>query len=62
LRYRRSRGPGIQGRIRRDNIGKIPLAAGLVTTCKDFSNEGKPEVEKREMGLAHESVRATKEG
>ena len=28
LRYRRGKGPGIQRRIRRDNIGKIPLAAG----------------------------------
>src|ERR1035441_3012940 len=26
--YRRRKGPGIRGRIRRDNVGKIPLAAG----------------------------------
>jgi hypothetical protein len=25
---RRGKGPGIRGRIRRDNVGKIPLAAG----------------------------------
>ena len=27
-RYRRDRGPGTQGRIHRDNVGKVPLAAG----------------------------------
>src|ERR1035438_4697862 len=27
-RYRRARGPGIRGKICRDNVGKIPLAAG----------------------------------
>ena len=25
---RRGKGPGIRGRIRRDNVGKIPLTAG----------------------------------
>jgi hypothetical protein len=25
---RRSKGPGIWGKIRRDNVGKVPLAAG----------------------------------
>jgi hypothetical protein len=28
LGTRRGRGPSIQGKIRRDNVGKIPLAAG----------------------------------
>src|SRR5262245_22803246 len=28
MRYRRVRGPSIPGRIRRDNVGKMPLAAG----------------------------------
>jgi hypothetical protein len=28
LRYRRGREPSIRGKIRRDNVGKIPLAAG----------------------------------
>ena len=30
---RRGKGPDIRARIRRDNVGKIPLAAGAVATC-----------------------------
>ena len=62
LRYRRGRGPGILGRIRRDNVGKIPLAAGAGHNLQRLLKRGTTEGEKRGMGLAHESVRATKEG
>jgi hypothetical protein len=61
-RYRRGRGPGILGRIRRDNVGKIPLAAGAGHKLQRLLKRGTTEGEKRGMGLAHESVRATKEG
>jgi hypothetical protein len=54
---RRSRGPGIWGKICRDSVGKVPLAAEmLVATCKDSLNEAKAEIEERQTGLAHEFV------
>ena len=62
MRYRRGRGPGIPGRIRRDNVGKIPLAAGSGHNLQRLLKRGKSEGEKRGMGLAHESVGARKEG
>jgi len=55
----RSRGPGIWGKIRRDNVGKVPLAAGgWWQTCKDSSNEVIAKVEEKQTGLAHEPDRA----
>jgi hypothetical protein len=56
LRDRRGKGPGIRGKIRRDNVGKIPWQQGLVATCKDFLHEAKAEGKKSQMGLANESV------
>jgi hypothetical protein len=37
---RRSRGPSIQGKIRRDNVGKIPLAAGLGSNRRGLLERG----------------------
>jgi hypothetical protein len=62
MRYRRGRGPSIPGRIRRDNVGKIPPAAGSGDNLQRLLKRGKTEAEKRGMGLAHESVGAMKEG
>jgi hypothetical protein len=62
MRYRRGRGPSIPGRIRRDNVGKIPLAAGSGHNLQRLLKRGKSEGEKRGRGLAHESVGAMKEG
>ena len=47
-RNRRGRGPGTQGRIRRDNVGVVPPVAGLVATCRDSSNEAEAEGEESE--------------
>jgi hypothetical protein len=47
-RDRRDRGPGTQGRIRRDNVGKVPPAAGAGRNCRDSSNEAKAEGEESE--------------
>ena len=60
---RRGMGPGIRGKIRRDNVGKIPVAAGVwwQPTCKDSSIEAEAEVEESQSGLADESVGATTE-
>ncbi len=40
LGSRRSRGPSIQGRIRRDNVGKIPLAAGADSNLHRLRERG----------------------
>jgi hypothetical protein len=62
LGARRSRGPSIQGRIRRDNVGKIPLAAGADSNLHGLLKRGIAEGEESQRGLAHESIGATTEG
>ena len=39
-RYRRGRGPGTQGRIHRDNVGKVPLAAGAGSNLQRLLERG----------------------
>jgi len=39
-RNRRGRGPGTQGRIRRDNVGKVPLAAGAGSNLQRLLERG----------------------
>src|SRR6266478_2110342 len=41
-RYRRGRGPGTQGRIHRDNVGKVPLAAGAGSNLQRLLERGGP--------------------
>ena len=59
---RRDRGPGITGKILRDNVGKNPLAAGAGSNLQSFLNQPKVEAEESQMGLAHELVVAMTEG
>ena len=40
LGTRRRRGPSIQGRIRRDNVGNIPLAAGADRNLQGLRERG----------------------
>ena len=40
LWYRRGKGPSIQGKIRRDNVGKIPLAAGAGSNLRRLLERG----------------------
>ena len=49
------------GKIRRDNIGKIPAAAGAGSNLRRLFKRGNAEVEKSRMGLAQESVVAIEE-
>ena len=49
--YRKSRGgtgPGTQGKIRRDNVGKVLLSAGATATGEDRLTSVKP---RRQEGL-----------
>ena len=39
-RDRRDRGPGTQGRIHRDNVGKVPLAAGAGSNLQRLLERG----------------------
>jgi hypothetical protein len=60
---RRDRGPGITGKILRDNVGKNPLAAGAGSNLQSFlERDQKVEAEESQMGLAHELVVAMTEG
>ena len=59
---RRGMGPGIRGKIRRDNVGRIPVAAGAGSNLQKLLERGqKVEVEESRTGLTHESVRAKTE-
>ena len=59
---RRGMGPGIRGKIRRDNVGRIPVAAGAGSNLqKLLERSQKAEVEESHTGLTHESVRAKTE-
>jgi hypothetical protein len=40
LRNRRDRGPGTQGRIHRDNVGKVPSAAGAGSNLQRLLERG----------------------
>jgi hypothetical protein len=56
---RRGMGPSIRGKIRRDNVGIIPVAAGAGSNLQRLLERGqKAEVEKSHTGLTHESLRA----
>ncbi|PYX78027.1 MAG: hypothetical protein DMG70_33095 [Acidobacteria bacterium] len=39
-RYRRDRGPGTQGRIHRDNVGKVPSVAGAGSNLHKLLERG----------------------
>src|SRR5215470_2373428 len=39
-RYRRDRGPGTQGRIHRDNVGKVPSTAGAGSNLRRLLERG----------------------
>jgi len=59
---RRGTGPGIWGRIRRDNVGRIPVAAGAGSNLQRLHERGqKAEVEESHTGLTNESVGAKTE-
>jgi phosphohistidine swiveling domain-containing protein len=63
MHHKGSRGMGsdINGKILRDNDGKVLLPAGIATTCKDYLyREIKISVE--DLGLTHEVVVAMREG
>jgi len=59
---RRGTGPGIWGRIRRDNVGRIPVAAGAGSNLQRLHERGqKAEVGGSHTGLTNESVGAKTE-
>ena len=58
---RRGTGSGIQGKILRDNVGKVRRAAGTGDNLRRLLQRGKTEVEERPPRLANESVVAKKE-
>jgi len=54
-------GSDMNGKILRDNDGKVLPPAGIATTCKDYLYKGnRKKVE--DLGLAHEVVIAMREG
>jgi hypothetical protein len=57
-RDRRDRGPGTQGRIHRDNIGKVPPAAGAGRNLQRLLERGLGRRRGERVGSTHESVRA----
>jgi len=57
----RGKGPGTHGGIAEIASGKAIFQQGLATTCKDPSHKGNRRGWE-EFGLAHEPVRARKEG
>jgi hypothetical protein len=59
---RRGMGPGIRGKILRDNVGIIPVAAGAGSNLRRLHERGrKAEVEESHAGLTNESVGARTE-
>ena len=54
-RSSRSRGSSTKEKIRRDNVGKVPLPAEVTATCKD-SLPRKIHRQWERLGLAHEPV------
>jgi hypothetical protein len=61
LGTRRGTGPSDFAQIVEITSGRAIFQQGLTATCKDRPNRGNPN-RKEEFGLAHESVRAMKEG
>src|ERR1019366_124588 len=57
-RDRRDRGPGTQGRIHRDNVGKVPLAAGAGRNLQRLLERGLGRRRGERVGSTNESVRA----
>ena len=57
-RDRRDRGPGIQGRIGRDNVGKVPPAAGAGRNLQSLLERGLGRRRGERVGSTNESVRA----
>ena len=56
----RGKGPDTQGKISRDNTGKVRYAAGTGDNLQRPFPEARAEGEGRVHGLAHESVGAKK--
>ena len=54
--------PSNQGMIRRANVGKGHLPAGADDNLQRLSDQGIDRRRREDFGLAHESVRAMKEG
>ena len=50
-RDRRGRGPGTQGRIHRDNVGKVPPAAGAGRNLQRLLERGFRPKERRASGI-----------
>ena len=57
-RDRRDRGPGTQGRIHRDNVGKVPLVAGAGSNLQRLLARGFGRRRGERVGSTNESVRA----
>ena len=57
-RYRRDRGPGTQGRIHRDNVGKVPGTAGAGSNLQRLLERGLGRRRGERVGSTNESVRA----
>jgi hypothetical protein len=57
-RDRRDRGPGTQGRIHRDNVGKVPPAAGAGRNLQRLLERGLGRRRGERVGSTNESVRA----
>ena len=57
-RDRRDRGPGTQGRIHRDNVGKVPPAAGAGSNLQRLLARGLGRRRGERVGSTNESVRA----
>ena len=57
----RDKGPGAYGRIAEIASGRAVSQQGRATTCEDPSNKGN-QIRGEDIGLAHESVGARKEG
>jgi len=57
----RGRGPGTYTRIAEITPGRVISQLGLTTTCKDLLRQGNRSRQEG-FGLAHEPVRAKKEG
>ena len=61
-RERRDRGPGRPGRIPRDNVRKVLLAAGADGNLQRLLSRGYGRSRGELTGLGHESVGAMREG
>jgi hypothetical protein len=56
------RGPSIQRKTYRDNVGKVPLPAGADDNLQRLTDQGDNRRQTEGLGLAHESVGARKAG